>query len=664
MPVLFQYLIKLSISLAIMYLFYQLVLRRLTFYNHNRWYLLGYSVLCFFISVINIAPIFESSQAKGYELINMLPTVGDLAVNTGTIPVENNLSPITWWDWGVIVLVLGILALSIRIIIQFSSLRRLRKSARLVTGEGIRFYQVNKNIIPFSFGNSIYVNQHLHTESELKEIVRHEFVHVKQVHTVDIIWSELLCILNWYNPFAWLIKKAIRQNLEFIADHKVIANGVDKTQYQYLLLKVMGNNQFSIASQFNFTSLKKRIVMMNKISTARVHLVKFLFVLPLLAVLLLAFRSPSKQKPVLKYATIVIDADTKKPISKAQILNVNTGKSAQTDEKGYFSMVLPADQPIHVKMLVSKNGYTGVETNTFSLEKKDNTESVGLMEVIYLKKGNTSDKCTGCGSSIRFFDDMVDKLGYDDVKKYYEKLLIGLPAYVDTIPAKAAGSITKSGSRGLHRDDAMSSENKAFFNRNTNVNLLYWKNDGSVEVYLNSGKVERYSGNDMKELEKKYGALPVIKAANTLKPASSGQPKSPASTMSGLSLKAGKEKPIIFVDGKEWPADLDMSLNNSERIESLNVIKGEDAVKLYGDRAKDGVIAIITRKQKGISFNAVEGNVQPVYYLNGKKVSRETVEMMDPQQIKSVEVFKGQEAIDKFGEDGKNGVIEITVPVV
>ncbi len=155
---------------------------------------------------------------------------------------------------------------------------------------GLHFYQVNKNIIPFSFGNAIFLNKDLHTESELREVISHEFVHVKQKHNIDILWAEFLCLVNWYNPFAWLIKKAIRQNLEFIADDKVLETGIAKTQYQYLLLKVVGNNQFSIAPKFNFSSLKKRIAMMNKIKTARVHLVKFVFVLPLAAVLLFAFR--------------------------------------------------------------------------------------------------------------------------------------------------------------------------------------------------------------------------------------------------------------------------------------------------------------------------------------------------------------------------------------
>jgi beta-lactamase regulating signal transducer with metallopeptidase domain len=96
--------------------------------------------------------------------------------------------------------------------------------------------------------------------------------------------AEMLCILNWYNPFAWFIRHNIRQNLEFIADDNVVRSGMDIKAYQYHLLKVVGIPQYRIANQFNFSSLKKRIMMMNRAKTAKIHLVKFLFILPLIAV--------------------------------------------------------------------------------------------------------------------------------------------------------------------------------------------------------------------------------------------------------------------------------------------------------------------------------------------------------------------------------------------
>lgn len=284
-----QYFLKLSISLSVVYLFYQLVLRRLTFYNWNRWYLVSYSLLSFFIPFVDISLVLDKNEWSSSAIVQWLPTFQtNNSHSAGVYSSPTLLSPTDIIQFA---LVVGMLIMFCRLIVQLLSFRKMINNASIIPVNGLKLYQVNDKIIPFSFGNSIFINRSLHNDQELREIILHEFVHVKQRHSVDIIWSELLCLVNWYNPFAWLIRRAIRQNLEFIADNQVLENGIDRKQYQYLLLKVIGNNHFSIASKFNFSSLKKRIAMMNKMKSAGVHLVKFLFILPLVAVLLVAFRN-------------------------------------------------------------------------------------------------------------------------------------------------------------------------------------------------------------------------------------------------------------------------------------------------------------------------------------------------------------------------------------
>ena len=335
MPLLILYLLKLFISLGVVWLFYHLVLRRLTFYNANRWYLLGFSLLAFFVPFINITPVVND-DAGSAAILQFIP-----AVQTYSIGLEEAtycpapLWSASWnkWDWMLLVIGTGALLLMLRFLIRCFSFLRLRSRATLISAEGLKIYHVDDAIIPFSFGNSIFINSQQHTEVELQEIIRHEFIHVKQRHTIDILWAELLCMLNWYNPVAWLLKNAIRQNLEFIADHQVLENGIDKKQYQYLLLKVIGNNQFSIAQKFNFSSLKKRIAMMNKTKSARVHLLRFLFLLPVLAVILISFRdqfgnSPAVQPPIYTDTVPLV----KTPNSKGYIINVLGDKGHCTVE--------------------------------------------------------------------------------------------------------------------------------------------------------------------------------------------------------------------------------------------------------------------------------------------------------------------------------------------
>jgi hypothetical protein len=290
MQQIFEYLIKLSGTLIILYLFYWLVLSRLTFYTTNRWYLLGYSLLAFFIPLIDISPVLEASSLEKYKAVQWVPVV-----ETSGLRISNSIADrAAEWSSGELIVFIflsaGTVLMLVRFLFQFFSVRAIRRASCLISDGKVKVYQVNKSIIPFSFGKAIFINQQSHTAVELRDIIRHELIHVKEKHTIDIFWSEWLCIVNWYNPFAWLIRKAIRQNLEFIADSKVLQNGVDRKDYQYLLLKVIGSPQYSIATNFNFSSLKKRIAMMNKMRSARLHFIKFLFIIPLITVMLLAFR--------------------------------------------------------------------------------------------------------------------------------------------------------------------------------------------------------------------------------------------------------------------------------------------------------------------------------------------------------------------------------------
>jgi beta-lactamase regulating signal transducer with metallopeptidase domain len=288
------YLFKLSISLAVVYSFYLLVLRRTTFYNCNRWYLLAYTACCFYIPFIDVSALQVWHSLEKNEIVTTIPSFNFTAVSNK--PAIASSWAETWLPAIVqTILLTGALLLLLRLLIQYISFVRLKRKAILISDDSVKIYSVAKNIIPFSIGNAIFIQHDMQDSDGLREIIRHEFVHVKQKHTIDILFTEILCVINWYNPFAWLIRHAVRQNLEFIADNKIIQTGFDKKEYQYLLLKVMGLAQYSFAQQFNFSSLKKRIIMMNKIKTARVQLARFLFVLPVAAVLLLAFRQHQTQ---------------------------------------------------------------------------------------------------------------------------------------------------------------------------------------------------------------------------------------------------------------------------------------------------------------------------------------------------------------------------------
>jgi len=288
MPSIIVYLIKCSLGIAALYIFYSVFFRRLTFYNCNRWILTGFSMACFLFPFINISHWFQQQDLEQTAVINWVPVISLRLQeeNTATI-VANSVSV-----YGAIAAILGIgmAVMLLKLLIQIWSFRKLVQKATVLHAGDTTIYKMAEHIIPFSFGNAIFINPSLHSEAELEKIIQHEFIHVKEKHSIDIIWGEILQIVCWFNPFAWLLKKAIRQNLEFIADQKVLQHGFSKKEYQYLLLKVMGTQPFRIATGFSFFSLKKRIAMMNKNKTSRFQALQFLLLLPVVALLLLSFR--------------------------------------------------------------------------------------------------------------------------------------------------------------------------------------------------------------------------------------------------------------------------------------------------------------------------------------------------------------------------------------
>ena len=184
--------------------------------------------------------------------------------------------------------------------------------------------------------------------------------------------AELVCILNWYNPFVWLIKHAIKQNLEFLADDIVIKDGADKKTYQYLLLKVTGYSPLSIASSFKLSSLKQRIYMMNKARTSQKHLLKLLFVLPLMAVIMRAFRDnnapvpnsighSSKEEPLMlsELTYNIPDVNVDMIVKKAQDKSLlQAGKP--------FTITLIRNERDRLKSLLEKNGYSNINSHVIT----------------------------------------------------------------------------------------------------------------------------------------------------------------------------------------------------------------------------------------------------------------------------------------------------------
>jgi len=170
---------------------------------------------------------------------------------------------------------------------QLVSIVRLRNKCRTTDINGTKVYLLESDEGPFSFFNWIFINPTKHNRQETDEIMTHEQAHCRQLHSIDVLFTELFAIVFWANPFVWLLKREVRLNLEYLADNNVLAGGTDSKKYQYHLLGLAyRKNVATISNNFNVLPLKKRIKMMNKKRTKRIAKVKYALYIPLAAALL------------------------------------------------------------------------------------------------------------------------------------------------------------------------------------------------------------------------------------------------------------------------------------------------------------------------------------------------------------------------------------------
>lgn len=350
------YSIEIAISLALFYIAYWVFLKNETFFKLNRFYIIFSVIISLSTPLINITvgedsfiarnlilPIEQYEQSLGINLDNKyypkknrmittrnrefdknnLVTEVDHATNKSnsaqpfpTNSSENSSSgkKINWLTIVLTVYLIGAGLFFLRFLANFIWIFSYIVKHKQQHILGMKIIRFEKNISPFSFLNFIFISNKEYSESELNKIISHEKVHIKQKHTLDLILFELLLVIQWFNPFIWLYKNAIKITHEYLADQGVINSGVDLPSYQYSLLnQVLRENNFEIASSYNF-SVKKRISMMMKKKSSKLSTVKLIIPVPILIFLFGAFAfctSPSEKD--VKHNEVnssILDSDT------------------------------------------------------------------------------------------------------------------------------------------------------------------------------------------------------------------------------------------------------------------------------------------------------------------------------------------------------------------
>jgi TonB family protein len=382
MDSLVTYALKSGISLTVFYLYYWLFLQKDTHFRTNRIFLL----LSIIISMIlpAIAPLFAGAPAA----LDNLPGVSiDFGLPVASISRGANEPAPAFFKYMNILLIIyitGSLLVFVRLIYQAVFLHAVARLSKKTNHKGFTIISMSADLVPFSYFNRIFIPASRIDEGSFDSIIAHEKSHLSQGHYIDLFIIEIISIFHWFNPVIWFYEKSIKEIHEYLADEAVLSTGKNPGRYQALLVnQAIGGPVFLLTNQFNQSLIKKRIMMMKKMKTSRMAKLKALLIVPLIALLLLAFMSPqNKSLPFSEGQELTItgnltDASTGKALPGAVVLIKGTNSGTRTDKDGNYSIDVGDNKAI---LVYSNTGYKSleipVETNTKINVQLDKAEFV------------------------------------------------------------------------------------------------------------------------------------------------------------------------------------------------------------------------------------------------------------------------------------------------
>jgi len=606
------YILKSAGVLSIFYVAYILLLKNDTSFEQNRKFLLG---------GIFAALILPSVYFTKTVLLEVPAQPSPEIQNSEIITAALDQGPDWWLHTGLLYSVIfGVLF--IKFIIQFYKIISVLYSLPKQTSGKFIIARSKEVTGPFSFFNYIVFNPEMHSQKELKFILKHEMVHAEQGHTVDLLLSHLITCLLWFNPFTWAYKKSIVQNLEFIADKETLSAFTNKKDYQQTLLKIsLGDLQPALSNSFYKSFIKKRILMLNKNKTSTGFLWKISLVFPAILAFMLIFNVQTKvysqekttmittlmevfidfdktttredldgytalmaeYDVILKFKDIQYNKDgllTNIQVEFIDKTNVSSGSVTKSNTGGVESFRYVYN-PEEGSRFTSPKAHTPVKSNTVNVKKtvfktspEDSTKisfemQGAVTEPLYVING----KVLGNATTVKAID-TNNITSINVIKGQSAVSLYGDAAKAGAIiiTTNKQGETTSSKNNTFERTRVM--QDSAVSNRTYFINKSRFVKDS-----LN-GRSRIFNGN-----------------TEVLAPQGTSQQNRKSIIISN-NKNNNYDKPLILVDGEEKPVNFNMTSIDQSKIKNIHIIKSDESVKKYGEKATGGAIEISLKTNK------------------------------------------------------------------
>ncbi len=312
------FLVKASVVILILWLFYKLLLERESFFAVNRMYLLVGLLMVFLLPFIALPELvnhqgvvsdwleqtplqepqesFVSSAESDPENVRSTNYVMSQENNPTNVPPTTGKS-IGFWLFAIYVF--GVIVLAAHLLFQLATVFfQVQRTVDKVDDVNCTIVNVEDDYGPRSFFNYILLNPGKYNSETYEQILEHEKIHVKLMHSIDLLIAEIAIIILWFNPIVWLFKKDIEKNIEYQTDALLLKSpAVETEKYQLNLIEIaVERKPLTIVSNYNQSLIKKRIVMMNKRKSNTHSYWKYAFIAPTLVVTLLLLNQPLSVK--------------------------------------------------------------------------------------------------------------------------------------------------------------------------------------------------------------------------------------------------------------------------------------------------------------------------------------------------------------------------------
>ena len=627
------YILKSSLCLALFYLFYRLLLSKETFHRFNRIALLGVMLISCLLPLVRVtvdrATVVNTSVMLVEEDMLMYPW------EMQTVVQEEAAFP--WREWLVAVYFLGILFFLLRNFLSLGYVFYLIRHSRCRRMEnGICLVIHQAGFAPFSWMKYIVISQ-TDLDENGTDILIHEEAHIRNRHSWDLLLVELCVWLQWFNPAAWLLKQELQNVHEYEADEAVLRQGIDAKRYQMLLIKkAVGARLYSIANSFNHSSLKKRITMMIRKKSNPWARAKYLYVLPLAAVTVAAFARPEISEPLDEISSVKVNdlsaitgnnspenlsvasnsaADvtlkmkvtdqTGSPIVGASVLIVNSTSGTLTDLEGNFTLKVGDDQRISVSYIGMKSVELSVkeclEKQIKEVRLTSDADSGPQLTVVSQSSESASQKAPQHNTTSEPQNTEEVFMVVENMPEFPGGLNACLKFLADHVAYPKEAAEKKIQGRVIVQFVVMKDGSIANARVIRSVDPLL-----DAEALRVIGLMPKWKpGTQRGQAVNVKFTMPITfrldKDSTDMQPALVGKVIEISGATKENNQKAfhfpdGKETPLVVVDGEEISVS-SLEKLSSDTFESINVFKGETAINRFGEKGKNGVLLITTKKK-------------------------------------------------------------------